>query len=129
MSELLEKITAGDLAQFIGTTTHYRHWSRLVLTDGAMYLCRHGASWLLDILGSVRHIPEINRATYEFWKLVVDLEKSTATIQCTDGGNGASKKVLYTQDIPYTDFPLAEINLLVAQDPMHGKVVMLHSEY
>lgn len=129
MSETQEKITPTDLAQFIGTTAYYRHWSRLVMTDGTLYLMRHGASWLLDILGSVRHLVEIKRETYEFWKLTVNLEKKSANIQCTDGGQGVCEKILYEQDIPYTDFPLAEIRLIVVHDPNLGKVVMLPSEY
>lgn len=65
-------------------------------------------------------LEEIMLSQMQFWKLGVDLEKSSAVLTCDrDKGN-----VVIAQEIEYTDFPLAEVKIWVV-----GKVLMLPGEY
>ncbi|NHN82677.1 hypothetical protein GOB80_12175 [Acetobacter ghanensis] len=101
----------------------------LILTDGAAYLARNGAAWLLDIVASARLVPAVRRAEFECWTLRVDLTKQCAEVVCTDGNGEREANILYRQHLDYTDFPLAELKLYVVADSDLGKVVMLTSEY
>ncbi|QEO18984.1 hypothetical protein FLP30_13915 (plasmid) [Acetobacter vaccinii] len=101
----------------------------LILTDGAAYLAKNGAAWLLDIIASARLVPAVRRAEFEFWTLRVDLTKHCAEVVCTDGNGEREANNLYRQHVGYTDFPLAEQRLYVVADSSLGKVVMLTSEY
>lgn len=125
------QITIGALRSFTGTCNYYRWMGGLILTDGAHYLARNGAAWILDILASVRGIQAVQAEYSEFWSLTVDVSASRGTIVCTDGGKGENEEPveLYRQDIPFTDFPLPELTLYVVADPSLGKVVLLPSEY
>ena len=124
-----EKITGEALAQFIGTTRYHRYTMGLILTDGAAFLAKNGAAWLLDIVASARLVPAVRRAEFEFWTLRVDLTKHCAEVVCTDGNGEREANILYRQGVGYTDFPLAEQRLYVVADSSLGKVVMLTSEY
>lgn len=133
MSETLtttHAINRGDLAQFTGTTQYYRWLGGLVLTDGAHFLARNGAAWLIDVLASVQSLAALRAEERQFWTLSVDLEKQTGVVVCTDGGKGFQpERELYRQDIEYTDFPLTEIKLFAFRDAGLGRVVLLPSEY
>ena len=116
-------LSADDLAQFIGTERWYRHAiNRNVLyTEGAQYVAEQGeAYWLLDEIALVQP-DDKNVAAEEFqvWKLTVRPEK-TATLTCDDG-NG---NIVFTKEIPFTDFPLETITLYFANNVIH-----LPSEY
>ncbi|MFT8723791.1 MAG: DUF6876 family protein [Acetobacter malorum] len=124
-----DTITAETLAQFIGTTRYYRYTTGLILTDGAAYLAKNGAAWLLDIVASARLVPAVRRAEFECWTLRVDLTKHCAEVVCTDGNGEREANILYRQRLEHTDFPLAELRLYVVADSDPGKVVMLTSEY
>lgn len=125
----LDTISAETLAQFIGTTRYYRYTMGLILTDGAAYLAKNGAAWLMDIVASARLVPAVRRAEFECWTLRVDLTKHCAEVVCTDGNGEREANILYRQPVGYTDFPLAELKLYVVADSDPGKVVMLASEY
>ncbi|MDE7548292.1 hypothetical protein PY793_09895 [Acetobacter fabarum] len=124
-----DTISAETLAQFIGTTRYYRYTMGLILTDGAAYLAKNGAAWLMDIVASARLVPAVRRAEFECWTLRVDLTKHCAEVVCTDGNGEREANILYRQPVGYTDFPLAELKLYVVADSDPGKVVMLTSEY
>ena len=116
-------LSADDLAQFIGTERRYRHAiNRNVLyTEGAQYVAEQGeAYWLLDEIALIQPYDK-NVAAEEFqvWKLTVRPEK-TATLTCDDG-NG---NIVFTKEIPFTDFPLETITLYFANNVIH-----LPSEY
>jgi len=116
-------LSAAHLAQFTGTEQWYRHSiNRSILyTDGAQYVAEHGeAYWLLDEIALIQPYDQ-NVAAEEFqvWTLTVRPDK-TATLACDDG-NG---KVIFSKEIPYTDFPLDTIKLYFA-----NKVIHLPSEY
>ncbi|WP_373318567.1 DUF6876 family protein [Gluconacetobacter azotocaptans] len=57
--------------------------SGLVLTDGACWLARNGAAWLIYVIASVRHRPLIRAEEQEFWTLQVDLKKSCGSCPST----------------------------------------------
>jgi hypothetical protein len=124
-SDIQKKTTlsADDLAQFTGTEQWYRHSiNRNVLyTDGAQYVAEQGeAYWLLDEIALIQPYDK-NVAAEEFqvWKLTVRPEK-TASLTCDDG-NG---NIVFTKEIPFTDFPLETITLYFANNVIH-----LPSEY
>ena len=125
------------LCHFTGTES-YHIWSALFpnvyMTDGAKYVADecggHGAYWLMDVIGSVlvSYRKEYIRAGLSVWKLVVTGSSGKVT---AENGNG---KVLYTQDIPFTDFDLDSITLWVetGATPTPGEVafvILLPSEH
>jgi hypothetical protein len=116
-------LSESQLRQFTGSENWYRHGiNRSVLyTDGAQFLAEQGGSyWLLDIIAiAQQHEPRVAQEEFQVWKLQVRADRS-ATVLCDDG-NG---NVVYTQEIPFTDFPLDEVKLYFANNVIH-----LPSEY
>ena len=116
-------LTTSQLRQFTGSENWYRHGiNRSVLyTDGAQFLAeRGGAYWLLDIIAiAQQHEPRVAQEEFQVWKLLVRADRS-ATILCDDGNDNS----VFTQEIPFTDFPLDEVKLYFANNIIH-----LPSEY
>ena len=112
-----------QLRQFTGSENWYRHGiNRSVLfTDGAKYVAdQGGAYWLLDIIAiAQQHDKGVSAEEFQVWKLLVGKDRS-ATVLCEDGND----KVVYSQPIPFTDFPLEKITLYFANNVIH-----LPSEY
>jgi hypothetical protein len=97
------------------------HQSKLFSTPKARNMSPStGAYWLLDEIALIQPYDK-NVAAEEFqvWKLTVRPDK-TATLTCDDG-NG---NVVFSKEIPYTDFPLETITLYFANNVIH-----LPSEY
>lgn len=117
-------ISQYELNQFRGTSNHYRHLlNQFVYTDGVKYLAEHGqAYWLLDAIAS--HQPTLLKDPklqgFQSWTLTVNLNNKIAKLVCERD----TKDVVLSQDIPYTDFPLAEVKLYLIK-----KVLLLPSEY
>ena len=116
-------LSAADLAQFTGTERWFRHSinSTVLYTEGARHIAEHGeAYWLLDEIALIQPYDQ-NVAAEEFqvWTLNVKPDK-TATLTCDDG-NG---NVVFSKEIPYTDFPLDTTKLYFANNVIH-----LPSEY
>ena len=116
-------LSESQLRQFTGSENWYRHGiNRSVLyTDGAQFLAEQGgAYWLLDIIAiAQQHESRVAQEEFQVWKLQIRSDRS-ATVLCDDG-NG---NVVYTQEIPFTDFPLDEVKLYFANNVIH-----LPSEY
>lgn len=116
-------LTESQLRQFTGSENWYRHGiNRSVLyTEGSQFLAEQGgAYWLLDIIAiAQQHESRVAQEEFQVWKLQVRPDRS-ATVLCDDG-NG---NVVYTQEIPFTDFPLDEVKLYFANNVIH-----LPSEY
>lgn len=112
-----------DLSQFTGTLNYYRHWLRLVYTDGVKYLADEGgAYWLIDAIASYQtrtFLKDPMLQQFQHWKLTVH-PNQTATLICERDTND----VVLTQEIDFTDFPLSEIRLYLVTG-----VLMLTSEY
>lgn len=111
-----------QLAQFTGTEHYYRFSpfnQNLVMTDGVKYLAEKAACfWLLDIVASLDFEPSCKGQEFITCRLKKEGEGAKFT---ADNGN---RKVLYTQEIPYTDFPIDEVTLYRIDN-----VVLLPSEY
>lgn len=120
------KITQSDLAQFTGTEKWYRHplAPSITYTDGVRFLAENaGAYWLLDEIALAQWQPKVKAELFQFWKLAV--AGSRAVLTCADGGkNGEESKVIFTKQIPFTDFPMSEVKLYFTDN-----VIMLPSEY
>ena len=116
-------LSAEDLAQFTGTEQWYRHSvNRSVLyTEGAQHIAEHGeAYWLLDEIALIQpYDRKVAAEEFQVWTLNVRPDR-TATLAC-DNGNG---NVVFSKEIPYTDFPLDTIKLYFANNVIH-----LPSEY
>jgi hypothetical protein len=88
--------------------------------------------FLLDIVANLdenisalrQRLEEIVRENpFQVWK-VTKLQQGGATVICDDGNS----KILYTQKIPYTDFPFNAFDLFASFDG-ENLVCMLKSEY
>ena len=122
---MTNELSAANLAQFTGTETWCKHSlaPNILYTDGAKYVAeKGGAYWLLDIIATNNAYggPEFKREEFQMWKLRVDLEKNSGVLTCEDG----NKKIIHSQEIEYTDFPLPEITLYSQNNTIH-----LPSEY
>ena len=117
------RLSEYDLRQFTGSDNWYRHGiNRSVLfTDGAKHVADEGgAHWLLDAIAICqRHDVRVKAEPFQVWKLSVHPDRS-GTLVCEDGNDS----VVYTQQIPFTDFPLDEITLWFANN-----VIYLPSEH
>ena len=116
-------IPHAELAQFSGTENYYRCHS-LLLTDGVFYLAEKAECfWLMDVIWS--------HAIEKRWYGKEDFITCKLTVQDTigdvvfDDGNG---KILVMQHIPFTDFPLNQIQLYIVRGE-RNLVVMLPGEY
>ena len=118
----LKTLTADDLAQFIGSENWYQHSlvRSITYTDGAKYVAdAGGAYWLLDEIAlAQRFAPAVKAEPFQVWRLAVDSTQGVLT--CDDGNDN----VVYTKQIPFTDFPLPEIKLYFTDN-----VILLPSEY
>ena len=116
-------LSAADLAHFTGTEQWFRHSinSKVLYTEGARHVAEHGqAYWLLDEIALIQpHDKNVAAEEFQVWRLTVRPDK-TATLACDDG-NG---NVVFSKEIPYTDFPLDTIKLYFANNVIH-----LPSEY
>ena len=98
-----------DLDQFCGSENIYRHGlcRNVLYTDGAKYVAESaGAYWLLDEVATNQMIPSVGAEEFQVWKLAVHANR-TATLACDDG-NG---NIVFTKEIPYTDFPLDSFSI------------------
>ena len=78
------------------------------------------AFWLIDKIVSVQMTEPYSKEYFQVWRLVMK-EDHKATLTCDDGND----KVISTEEINYTDFPLSEgVTLYMTND-----VIMLPTEY
>jgi hypothetical protein len=116
-----------ELRQFIGTENYYRHslLRSFVYTDGLKYMAEIcGAYWLIDAILSYQSSKIIRThhrlMQFQFWRLKVNLENHSAVLSCEDGDG----TVVLTQELEFTDFPLAEFTCYLI-----NRVMLLPSEY
>jgi hypothetical protein len=111
-----------DLSQFIGTAHWYQHGlvRSITFTDGVKYIAdQGGAYWLLDEIALAQmYQPAVKAEPFQVWRLMVSDKKGVLT--CDDGDD----RVVFRKEIPFTDFPLAEIKLYFVDN-----VILLPSEY
>ncbi|QDV73811.1 DUF6876 family protein [Botrimarina mediterranea] len=116
-----------ELGQFTGDLERYRHPinRRVIYTPGVKHLAeRAGAYWLIDSIASWIGSHPFNVAVREdervqslhFWKLSVDLDERSALLAAVaDSG----EPPFITQRIPFTDFPLASVDVWAGFDGQH----------
>jgi len=99
-----------QLSHFYGSEQLHR-WnllSRSVLTDGAKYLAdKAGAYWLFDAIDSHLQSEGVSENS-EFTSARLRVADDHTAELTLDDGNGL---IWRTQKIPFTDFPLPEIQL------------------
>ena len=118
----MPKIELDALNLFTGTEHYYRISRKHLLTDGTKYLAEHAECfWMMDAIAS--HLAEIG--TDDWFVVVKTTVRKSAALMVYEDGNGHEHA---RQEIPYTDFPLAEITLYACWDGEHW-VIMLPSEY
>ncbi len=119
-------LEASELAYFTGTQKWYQHslFRKFHHTDGVNYLAQEGqAFWLIDAIFSwqknkkIKNDPMLQK--FQFWKLEVN--ENSGKLTCARDKDDVA---IITQDIIFTDFPLAEIEFYLVE-----RVLMLPSEY
>jgi len=102
------------IAQVNGFETHYRHLlSGMSYSEGVKFIAdKAGAYWLIDLIlisSKLKHL-QAKCEGLEFWTLTTNDGKGE--LICTDGGmDDGEANVVFSQTIPFTDFPLDEITL------------------
>lgn len=112
---------ANDLRQFTGTDHYYRHnlVRAVTYTDGVKYLAETAnAYWLIDKIATNQMKLRVGKEEFQSWKLRVN--DGAATLTCDDGND----YIVHSEELTFTDFPLAEIDLWV-----EGGVILLPSEH
>src|ERR1035437_3977666 len=108
------------LSGYMGTAFYHKYLCGTTLTDGAraaagLYEC----FWFLDIIASVQHMPEVKAEGFQVFKLE-RVKDDHFKVTMEDGDDN----VIYTQNIPYSDFKDDILTLWVVD-----KIIMLPSEY
>jgi hypothetical protein len=133
-----KKISSSELENFIGTERYFKEGlSSLKLTEGMQYL-RENANcyWLTTIVASVQHTKKVMfHQDFIIWRLV-RLSETTASVQgfydCEENGLYSESKLVYSQDIGYTDFPFEDLGIKFGdafEFYQCGEVLLLKSEY
>ena len=117
-----------SLLQFTGTENYYKHLLGVIYTDGVRHLCETAECyWLLDVISSyqpqLRRHKDFRLHSMQFWTLKVIGSLGIVTCRADSDVVPAIE-----QKIPYTDFPLPEIDIWVGRDSL-GMIAMLKSEY
>ena len=111
-------LTQADLDMFTGSEQFYRHSinRKVVYTEGAQHVAEAGgAYWLLDEIALIQsYDTRVTAEEFQVWKLTVRPDR-TATLLCEDGNDN----VVFSKEIPYTDFPLDAITLWFANDTIY----------
>ncbi len=130
MSQSSQPVSAAELraelAHFTGDYERYRHGVNrsLIYTPAVRYLAeKAGAYWLIDAIashvGSAAYRREAMRDPrlqyLHFWRLEVAEDGSAVLSARADSG----QRPFVVQRVPFTDFPLDEIDLWVGYDGRH----------
>jgi len=116
-------LTHEELRQFTGDFERYRHAfnRRVIYTPGVRHLAeRAGAYWLIDLIASYfgseimkQAIADDDRlASMQFWRL--DVHDNAMAVASCSADSGEDPAI--TQVIPFTDFPLAYVDVWAGFD-------------
>lgn len=115
-----------EICNFSGTENWYKHsLTGFLYTDGVKHCAEtFGMYWFLDIV-FLKNKPRL-LDEFQVWTLSKNLENNSCTIVADNGDedDDGIKKILYTQNIPYTDFPYQQIQFFFT-----GNVLLLPNEY
>lgn len=123
-----ENITEYNLAQHHGSACFYRHglMRSVVMSEGAHFLCENGAGWLMDAIVSYQFDEKAKACDTQIWKLKVNQQDNSAVLTCLDGDVYEPREII-KQEIPFTDFPLPEIELRCTNNG-EGRTIYLPQE-
>ena len=118
----MSRLTHADLHQFSGDLERTRHplARRVIYTPGVRFVAEQGgAYWLIDELAFTITGGEIQRAgrsdprilEMHFWRL--DVKDTSATLTARAD---CDVEPFYSKEIPFTDFPLDQIDIWAAFD-------------
>jgi hypothetical protein len=133
-----------QLAGFCGTLEYHRLTAfiepEILWTDGCAFLAEQAQCyWLMDAIASHQLKPQVRQEPFQIWALQVTPRQAEptrpepmASLTCrTD--TEPEGKLLVTQHIAYTDFPLDSIKLYVVHGSIDGvhpnSIGMLPGEY
>lgn len=119
-------LTPEALREFTGDLERYRHAlsRRVIYTPGVQYVAEAGgAYWLIDAIASYYDTPTMKQAIIQddrlaymqFWRLDVNADRTARLTMRADSGEPPA----ITQEIPFTDFPLGEIDIWSDYDGTH----------
>lgn len=122
----LPVLTEADLRGFTGDLDRYRHpLNRSVIyTPGVRFLAERGqAYWLIDAIVSHFRSPTMRKAVadderlqwLQFWALDVQEDNSAVLTARSD----CDVEPFVQQDIQYTDFPLAHVDIWAGFDSQY----------
>lgn len=98
------------LYQFIGTEQYFRHPSGFLFTDGVKYLAEHyGTFWLLDTILFNQPLEIDDLQVWKLKRTYDDKEQPTDRFILT--GEDGNRKIAFTAEIPYSDFPADEVTI------------------
>jgi len=128
-----------ELRQFTGDLERFRHSlnRQVIYTPGVQHLAeRAGAYWLIDVIASWIGSPDFNRAvaadarieSLHYWTLEVADARGIVQAVIEDTEPPFAMKPFIEQKIPFTDFPLPELNIWAGFDGTHW-TLFLPSEY
>jgi hypothetical protein len=100
------------LAQHSGSLERFRHWTRrIIYTPGVEDMAKIcNAYWLIDLVASHQITPSVRAEEFQVWTLTVAADHTA--VASADDGNG---REVARQDIEFTDFPLDQIKLYLAE--------------
>ena len=111
-------ITEADLHQFTGTESYYRHslFRKVLYTDGVQFVAEQaGAYWLIDAIAAAQYgESRVQAEEFQVWRLTVE-PTHRGRLTCEDG----DYNVVYTQDLDFTTFPLASIELFFENNVLY----------
>jgi hypothetical protein len=115
--QLVDEITQ-ELANFYGGSEQcYRHYSRAFnYSEGIKYLAtKANCYWLLDAIASWQLSPKVKKSRMNEGFQIWELTRTTGN-QAILTGAWDTDKIVVTQEIEYTDFPLPKIKLWLTDE-------------
>jgi hypothetical protein len=79
----------------------------------------------MDAIASYVHDARAREEHFQVWRLLVDASARSGLLTMT---NGTSELLIVTQELDYTDFPLAEITVWLVREGTCW-IMLLPSEY
>jgi hypothetical protein len=119
-------LTYKNLRQFTGDVIRYRHAfnHQVVYTPGIKYVAEEGgAYWLIDAIATHLNSPDFKKAgardyrvrSMHFWNLTVRPDN----IAILQARADSPDPPFIEQAIPFSDFPMSEIDIWAAFDGQH----------
>lgn len=118
------------LPNFTGTTRYFRHFTGVLMTEGAHFVAEScEAFWLMDHIASMQQEPQFASEEFQHWTLTSQAGRDGKGFQlrATDGNDHE----LAVQNVAFSDFPLDSIEFFVEGEGTREspRVILLPSEH